>query len=180
LGRSRYWLQILEQLIMRKNQFLLFALSAIVLFISSCKIYTSEVHLYTINIEVLESPEESRVTDLGHEEKIRVEFDSAVEIAEAHVILFREDANMFDIEGDNVQAKENMYLTDPMIQGDRDEYAVFATRNYSVDAMEYIFEQEVDLSIYPAGTCFVLYGIARPNDNHIGYSTESIYFCKKN
>jgi len=166
---------------MNNNHFLTSALIVtIVLFISSCRLYQTELHLYTVDIEILESPEEGKLINLEHKEKIRIEFTSDTEIREAHVLLFPEDANMFDIEGDNIQAKETVYLNNPMVQGEMDEDAIFAARNYNVEATEYTFEQEVDLSIYPTGTCFVLYGIARPDDNHIGYSTKSIYFCKKN
>jgi len=164
---------------MKKNLFLLFTLSAIITFISSCRLYTSETHLYKVDIEILESPEEGKLINLGHSEKIRIEFTSDTEIRIAHAILFPEDANKFYIDGDNVQVKEPLQLTNPMVQGDMDDDAVFAIRNYDVGATEYIFEQEVDLTIYPAGTCFALYGIASPNDNHIGYDIERVYFCKK-
>jgi len=120
------------------NQLLALTLVLIsTVFASSCRLYQTESHTYTVDIEILESPEASRLIDLGHQEKIRVEFTSDVEIGEAHVLLFSEDANMFDIEGDNVQAKETVRLTDPMVQGEMDNDAIFAARNSNVEAMEY-------------------------------------------
>jgi len=166
---------------MKNNQFLaLTLLLAAVLFASSCRLYQTEVHLYTVDIEVLESPTEGKLIDLGHQEKIRVEFTSDTEINEAHAILLEENSDNFNINGDTVEAKSTINLTQPIVDEEMDGDAVLALRNYDVDGMEHTFEQEVDLSTYPAGTCFVLFCFARPNDNHIGYSSKSIYFCKKN
>lgn len=166
---------------MKNKQFLALALLiGVVLFAGSCRLYQNETHLYTVDIEISESPTEGKLIDLGHQEKIRVEFTSDTEIYEAHALLFEEDSDKFNINEDNVEAKSTISLLQPVADGAMDGEAVLALRDYNVDGMEHTFEQEIDLSDYQTGTCFVLFAFARPDDSHIGYSSKNIYFCKKN
>lgn len=171
---------------MKSNKFLAFALIlTFAFFVGSCKLYQTETHGYEVDIEIIESPTEGRMVNLEHNEKIQIEFTTHpnTEIAEVFVILQTENSDNFNIDGDNVEAKSHAIMYTDAFRNQTDENDVFNIRNYNVKEVEYTFEQEVDLSIYPSGTCFVLFCFARPSEDwteHNEYNSNSIYFCKKN
>jgi len=71
-------------------------------------------------------------------------------------------------------------MNSPLLNEEAGEAAVFHVRNTDVGETTYTFEIEVDLSTYPEGTCFALFGMARGTKETDGYDSQGIYFCKKN
>lgn len=167
---------------MKRNQFLgLSFLLAMVLFFNSCKVYEDDVLNGAVQIEMVESPTNRSLVNLGDAETIRIKFTSDTKIAEVHASLYTKDANVFDINGDDVRLKQDEYLNSPLFFNEEaTETSIFDVHNTDIGETEYTFEQEVDLSNYAVGTCFVLFGTARIDNDSAGHDSQGIYFCKKN
>ena len=132
----------------------------------------------TVKIAMIESPDDRRLVDLSSEsEHIKVRFTTHTKIEEAYVNLFVEDKSNFTIEGNEVRIKDDTCLK----SFPTDSESIIDYKNTSVGETEFVFEKSINLSQYPLGTWFVLFGMAKGISSvSEGYDSKGIYFCKKN
>ncbi len=160
---------------MKSNLFFSFLCVSLILFMSSC-----EIHDHVLNGVVqidIESHERGEIISNGGVQNIKVRFTSDTEIQEASVSMYIEDASKFTIEGNRIKLNEDAYLN---VLPRTDQVTIIDFENKSVNNNEYVYEQEVDLSAYPAGTCFVLFGSALGSSEiSEGYDSQGVYFTKR-
>lgn len=147
-----------------------------VTFFTSCEKYY-QVRNGVVQIEMIAAPEEkSLIASDENATEIEIKFSSDTEIEEAYVHLFVEDENKFTITDDTVQLNDSTCLK---AFPDTSKTIIIDHQNLDVGQSEYTFSQTVDLSAYPDGTCFVLFGSAKGTSQHVdGTEHKGIYFSK--
>jgi len=160
---------------MKRIHFLAVLTSLNLLFFTSC--IDDDVLNGVVQIEMVSTPEPESISEFNQPESIKIKFSTHTEIEEVSVILFKEDPQYFTIEGGKVKLKEDVCLKP--IPDNPEEDTVMEYENLTINDKEFVFEEQIDLSIYPDGTCFVLYGKANGvSEVSEGYDLKGIYFCK--
>lgn len=169
---------------MKNNLFLgLTMLLAVAILLSSCKKDIDYVQ-DLVGINIVTSPIHGKLVDLGDSEKIRAEFTAKTEteIEIVHASIYVQDAKLFKIEGDNVELDQEQiqHWNGPHLTNEAAQGAVFHFNNVGIDEMEYVFEQEIDFTAYPTGSCFSITIAGRGKNRVASYDSVDIFFCKKN
>lgn len=160
-----------------RSVFLAF-ISLLIFSLTACEI-PDEILNGVVQVEFQEAPANQTVlalTDTATE--IELYFSSKSPIQEVYVDLFVEDASLFEQEDGRVKLKEEFCLD---AFPDDTKSKVIDFEQLSVNQNSFTFKETVDLSSYPDGTCFVLFGTALgSSDLSEGYDSRGIYFCKGN
>ena len=110
----------------------------------------------------------------GTAQNIKIKFSTHTQLDSVSVTLFVEDKSKFEISENSVSLKEGNFLS-PISDGSN----IINFQKGNLTDREYTFETSVDLSGYPQGTCFVLFGSASGKSDHAqGIDSSGIYFCK--
>lgn len=158
---------------MKINFFSIFIFVLIGSFISSC-----HDHILNGVVQIdIQSHERGEFISGIDKENIRVRFSTDTEIKELSVQLYVEDTSKFIFEENQVVLKEEAYLN-AMPHPDQEEIISFEKKE--LNEQEYIYETAVDLSAYPSGTCFALFGSAMGVSSIVdngGFDSNGVFFC---
>jgi len=157
--------------------FRLILVLSVTVFLASCQKYDDDIINGSVQIEILEAPDNKSII-LSNENvhNIKVKFSTQTTLDSLSVSLFVEDKSKFRISGNStVELKDNFVL-----QSIKDDKNILDFQISGLNAAEYIFEETINLSNYPATTCFVLAGSALGVGESSAGGTEHkmIYFCK--
>ncbi|MEM6802396.1 MAG: hypothetical protein AAF696_13390 [Bacteroidota bacterium] len=153
-------------------------ISIFIFSITACEI-PDEILNGVVSIEHKKAPQAQAVSALmDTTTDIEIFFSSKNPIEEVYVDLFVEDASLFELENGTVELKEEFCLN---AFPDDSKAKIIDFEALAVGQNSFTFKQSVDLSSYPDGTCFVLFGTALGNSElSEGYDSRGIYFCKGN
>ena len=154
-----------------------FILMLVSLLVTSC--YDDDVLNGVVEIDIQQSPMHKMLVDLSSgNDSIRIRFTTHTELKEVGVLLYEENASKFIIEDQRVMLKEYSCLSGFAPE----ERIILNYQNSTVEGKEFTYTGTVDLSSYPEGSCFALFGsgegVSRYSEG--GTDHNGIYFCKKN
>ncbi len=158
------------------NFFGLILISSLTFALTSCEKYEDDILNGVVHIEMEKTPEnKSIISSTQNSFDLKINFSTHTNLQSVSVALFVEDESKFNITESSVELKEDSCLD--YISSDENIIDFLKT---DVNEKEYIFETTVDLSEYPSGTCFVLFGSAQGESTHTdgGTDLKGIYFCK--